>query len=168
MTTQAMTPAMSGQFTVCVTDKPMHDAAVEIGTEMAAGGEAVLVLDIAACLDPARMSQAGPDITRLLHVMRVTAPEGLDDAWNTVRAAQERLPFRRLLIVGILNHLYDPRIVTREAARALGRIKAKLEEFAEIGMDVTVLCETNSAGLGTRAHFLPSLCAAAHHLRSRT
>jgi hypothetical protein len=159
---------MAGQFTVCVTDRPMHDAAVEIGTEMASAGEAVLVLDAAACLDPARMSQAGPDVTKLLHVMRVTAPEGLEDAWNTVRAAQERLPFRRLLIVGILNHLYDPRIITRDAARALGRIKTALEEFAESGMDVTVLCEGNSADLGTRAHFLPSLCAAAHHLRNRT
>ena len=74
-----------------------------------------------------------------------------------------------MVLADLLEPLYDSSIPTREAAQILGRIKSQLESMVEGGARVVVLCHRRSADLGTRAHFMASLCAAAdrvHFLKS--
>jgi hypothetical protein len=74
-----------------------------------------------------------------------------------------------MVLADLLEPLYDSSIPTREAAQILGRIKSELESMVESGERVVVLCHRRSADLGTRAHFMASLCAAAdrvHFLKS--
>ena len=74
-----------------------------------------------------------------------------------------------MVLADLLEPLYDSAIPTREAAQLLGRIKSELESMVEDGARVVVLCQRRSADLGTRAHFMASLCAAAdrvHFLKS--
>jgi hypothetical protein len=66
-----------------------------------------------------------------------------------------------IVFVDLLEPLYDTSIPTREAAHLLGRIKAELESMVEKGSRVVVICRRRSEGLGTRSHFLASLCACA-------
>jgi hypothetical protein len=74
-----------------------------------------------------------------------------------------------MILADLLEPLYDNSISTREAAHALGRIKSELESMVEEGTRVVVLCHRHTSDLGTRAHFMASLCAAAdrvHFLKS--
>ena len=74
-----------------------------------------------------------------------------------------------IVLADLLEPLYDISIPTRDAAHLLGRIKTELEAMAEGGARVVVLCRRRTGDLGTRAHFLASLCAAAgrvHFLKS--
>jgi hypothetical protein len=74
-----------------------------------------------------------------------------------------------IVLADLLEPLYDVSLSTREAAHALGKIKAELEVMVEGGARVVVLCRRRPADLGTRAHFMASLCAAAdrvHFLKS--
>jgi hypothetical protein len=63
-----------------------------------------------------------------------------------------------------LESLYGQDIITRDAARSLGRLKLMLEQLADSGLDVTVLCKADTAELGARRYLLSSLCAAAGHV----
>ena len=65
------------------------------------------------------------------------------------------------MLADLLEPLYDASIATREAAHTLGKIKAELESMVEEGARVVVLCHRRTGDLGTRAHFVASLCAAA-------
>ena len=90
----------------------------------------------------------------------------IDDA--TVGSIKETVP-GALVLADLLEPLYDSGIPTREAAHTLGRIKSELESMTEEGARVVVLCHRRAADLGTRAHFMASLCAAAdrvHFLKS--
>ena len=80
---------------------------------------------------------------------------------NGLEAALERSGSTHILVEGLLETLYDPRVLTREAARALGRVKLRLEALASSGVEVVVVCERRRHDLGTRCHFLNSLCASA-------
>ncbi len=74
-----------------------------------------------------------------------------------------------IVLADLLDPLYDAAISTREAAHTLGRIKSELESMVEEGARVVVLCHRRAADLGTRVHFMASLCAAAdrvHFLKS--
>jgi hypothetical protein len=74
-----------------------------------------------------------------------------------------------IVLADLLEPLYDSSISTRDAAHTLGRIKSELESMVGEGARVVVLCHRRPADLGTRAHFLASLCAAAdrvHFLKS--
>ena len=93
------------------------------------------------------------------HVVRATTMNGLETALDRAESSH-------LLVEGLLDALYDPRVVTRDAARALGRVKHRLETLADSGVEVVVLCEVRRNDLGTRAHFLNSLCAAADRVVS--
>ena len=88
------------------------------------------------------------------YILRASTMVGLE-------TALERADAPAILIEGVLDALYDPRMLTRDASRALGRLKMRLEELAEGGVEVVVLCEARRNDLGTRAHFLHSLCASA-------
>jgi len=156
---------MSGQFRVCITDRSIHDAAMQLSSSLTRDGESLLILDACGCFEPSRLSRCAPHSAGLLHVFRAstTQPisETVEDMWLRFNGAQRDLQSRQILVVGLLDRLYDPDILTRDAARTLGGIKSKLEHMAEDGFDVTVLCESRAGNLGTRSHFLSSLCAAA-------
>jgi hypothetical protein len=90
----------------------------------------------------------------------------IDDA--TVASVKESAP-GAVVLADLLEPLYDPMIPTREAAHTLGRVKAELESMVESGARVVVICRRRTEDLGTRSHFLASLCAAAdrvHFLKS--
>ena len=90
----------------------------------------------------------------------------IDDA--TVNAVKESLP-GAVVLADLLDPLYDTSIPTREAAHTLGRIKTELEAMVGRGSRVVVICRRRNADLGTRSHFLASLCASAdrvHILKS--
>src|SRR5262245_2765777 len=90
----------------------------------------------------------------------------IDDA--TVASLKENAPGARIL-ADLLEPLYDTSIPTRQAAHTLGRVKAELETIVEAGEQVAIICRRRAEDLGTRAHFLASLCAMAdrvHFLKS--
>lgn len=82
----------------------------------------------------------------------------VDDAM--VASVKSTIP-GAIILADLLEPLYDASIPTREAAHTLGRIKTELESMVEEGARVVVLCHRRQANLGTRAHFMASLCAAA-------
>lgn len=71
---------------------------------------------------------------------------------------------RNIVILNLLEPFYDASIPTREAAQVLGRVKSALEGLVENGAQVAVVCRRRSEDLGTRSHFLASLCASADHV----
>ncbi|HET9130607.1 MAG TPA: hypothetical protein VFO86_06660 [Terriglobia bacterium] len=166
-----MAESIPGRFRVCISDRSIHDAALELSAALTEGGEPLLILDASGCFQPSHISRCAPHSAGLLHVVRTTASqpvrealgtlETLGDIWSRFLAVQRDLQARQILVVGVLDRLYDPEILTRDAARTLGGIKYKLEQLAKDGFDVTVICENPTGNLGTRAHFLSSLCASA-------
>jgi hypothetical protein len=174
MTTASVETAaetMTGRFRVCISDRSIHDAALELSAKLTEGGEPILILDACGCFQPSHISRCAPHSAGLLHVVRATSSQPVSDVpgtletlgeiWSRFHAVQRDLQARQILVVGVLDRLYDPEILTRDAARTLGGIKSKLEQLAKDGFDVTVLCESPTGNLGTRAHFLSSLCASA-------
>jgi hypothetical protein len=155
-----------GQFTVCLTKLPLQETAFELSNDLISEGEPLLVVDAAGCFDPGRMSQAAPDFARHLHILRVSDSGTLDEIWSGLLSAQQRYQARRALVVGLLDHLYDPRVRTRDAARALGKIKSQLGTLTENGLEVTVVCQNANPSPDTRAYFVPSLCASADQVRA--
>ena len=92
--------------------------------------------------------------------------DSIDEA--VVASVKESAP-SALVLADLLEPLYDTSIPTREAAHTLGRVKAELESMVESGTRVVVICRRRSEDLGTRSHFLASLCALAdrvHFLKS--
>ena len=98
-------------------------------------------------------------------VVYVTS-DPIDDA--TLTSVKESMP-GAVVLADLLDPLYDTSIPTREAAHTLGRIKTELESMVERGSRVVVICRRRREDLGTRSHFLASLCASAdrvHILKS--
>src|SRR5262245_11459750 len=155
-----------GQFTVCLTDGPVQETAFELSADLTANGDRLIVLDAAECFEPARMSQAAPDLAKHLHILRVSVPSESERIWSELLMVRHRYDSPRVLAVGILDHLYDPQIPTRDASRALGRMKAKLEDLTENGIEVIVVCRRPDNS-DVRAHFVRSLCASAHQIISQ-
>jgi len=90
----------------------------------------------------------------------------IDD--SMVASVKESVP-GALILADLLEPLYDASIATRDAAHTLGRIKSELQSMVETGERVAVICRRHSEDLGTRSHFLASLCASAdkvHFLKS--
>lgn len=161
MMIEMMTTTLPGQLRVCITDRSIQDSALELSASLTVEGEALLILDACGCFEPSRVSRCAPHSTGLLHILRTSTVDSYSEIWSRLQAIQRDLQARQILVVGLLDRLYDPGILTREASRTLGGIKAKLEHLAENGFDITVLCQSQSGELGTRSHLLPSLCAAA-------
>jgi hypothetical protein len=94
------------------------------------------------------------------------ADEVIDDA--TIASVKDSAP-DAIVLADLLEPLYETSIPTREAAHMLGRVKTELESMVERGARVVILCRRRPDDLGTRAHFLASLCASAdrvHFLKS--
>jgi hypothetical protein len=94
------------------------------------------------------------------------ADDVIDDA--TITSVKVGAP-GAIVLADLLEPLYETSIPTREAAHMLGRVKTELESMVERGDRVVILCRRRPGDLGTRAHFLASLCASAdrvHFLKS--
>ena len=162
---EAMAETITGRFRVCITNRSIQDVALELSASLTEGGEPLVILDACGCFQPSRVSRCAPHSAGLLHIVRAPTSQpglgSLEGIWSKFHAVQRDLQARQIFVVGVLDRLYDPEILTRDAARTLGGIKSKLEQLARDGFDVTVLCERQTGNLGTRAHFLTSLCASA-------
>jgi len=154
-----------GKLTVCRTDGPLDEMILEVAANLTAGDERLIVVDAAGCFNPSRVSRAAASVTRNVHVLR-TFPGAEQQAslWAKVRSLQERTNSRRVLLVGVLDHLYDRGILTRDAARALGRIKLLLEALTRSGLDITVVCKGEGPEAGARTFLVSSLCASAQEV----
>jgi len=182
--------AHEGKLTVWRTEGPLDDLALELAAELTASGERLVVVDAAGCFDPSKVSRAAVTVAKNLHVvraahsgdlltildgcalsLRATALTLLADLHSlgsspgpAVHSAQQKTQARRILIAGMLDHLYGHDMLTREAARALGRMKLVLEALTRSGLEVVVVCKVDQADLGARTYLLSSLCASAHEV----
>ena len=135
-----MTATDTGQLSVHVVDDPIDDASVASLVELVDGHQEPLLIDASqarTCWD-------------------------FEDYMARVENNREII-----IITNLLDPFYDTSILTREAARVLGRVKSILESLAVNGAKVFVLCHRRSSDLGTRSHFLASLCASADHVHFR-
>jgi hypothetical protein len=172
----------TGQLTVaiqdCRSERSLDELAFRSAAEVVESGERLIVVDTGHSFDPARMSQSArfgalepANLMKQLHILRAASAGELEDVVSCrLESMFERFDTRHVLLIDPLNALYDPAIATRDAARILGKIKARLEELAETGAQIVVLCGSNGDDLGTRSHFLASLRSAANrvYLRSNT
>ena len=165
-------------MTVWRANGPIEDLAFEIAAQLTTNEERLIVVDAAGCFDPSRISRAAAAIACNLHVIRAARSSDLHGAlWPVLQAARggacsigrslqnEKTQPRRILIAGMLDHLYGRDMLTRDAARALGRMKLVLEALTRSGLEVVVVCTADQADLGARAYLLSSLCASAHEVR---
>jgi hypothetical protein len=135
-----MTAAETGQLSVYVVNDAIDDESVAALIKLIDGHQAPLIIDA---------SQAR------------TCWEFED---YIARIENDR---EHIIITNLLEPFYDTSILTREAAQILGRVKSVLESLAVNGAQVFVLCQHRSSDLGTRSHFLASLCASADHVHFR-
>ena len=179
----------TGQLTIAMSDQRMDqrtdqridalaERAFRTAAEVVGSGEALIVVDAAGCFEPNRMTHSArmgaldpASLMKHLHILRARSAADLEYVLvYELERAFERFGTRHVLIPDLLTSLYDPKLSTRDAAHILGRIKSKLEELAENGARIVVLCRNAGNDLGTRTHFLSSLKAAADrvYLRSNT
>jgi hypothetical protein len=167
LVTNSINETAEGKLTVWRTDGPLDDMIFELSANLTADGERLIVVDATGYFDPSRVSRAAGSVPRSVHVLRATPGEELHvGLWATLQSAQQRTQARRVLLVGILDHLYDRGILTRDAARALGRMKLVFEALKRSGLEVTVVCKTEGMEWGARTYLVSSLCASAqevHH-----
>jgi hypothetical protein len=135
-----MTAADTGQLSVHVVDNPIDDASI---------ASLLVIID-------------GDQEPLLIDASRARNCWEFEDYIARIQNNHENI-----IITNLLEPLYDTSILTREAAQILGRVKSILESLAVNGAQVFVLCQHRSSDLGTRSHFLASLCASADHVHFR-
>ena len=138
-----MTATDTGQLSVYVVNDPIDDASIASLIEI---------------IDGYRGHQA----PLLIDASRARTCWEFEDYIARIENNRENI-----IITNLLEPFYDPSILTREAAQILGRVKSILESLAVNGAQVFVLCQHRSSDLGTRSHFLASLCASADHVHFR-
>ena len=165
LVTGSINDPTEGKLTVWRTDGPLDDMIFELSANLTASGDRLIVVDATGYFDPSRVSRAGGSVPRSVHVLRTTAGAELHAAlWATLQSIQQRTQARRVLLVGVLDHLYDRGILTRDAAKALGRIKLVLEALTRSGLELTVVCRTEGVERDARAYLVSSLCASAQEV----
>ena len=87
--------------------------------------------------------------------------------FELARTIARQTPERSIVISNLLEAFYDTSILTREAAQILGRVKSLLESLAGDGAQIVVVCRRHAEDLGTRSHFMASLCASADRVYFR-
>jgi hypothetical protein len=132
-----ITATETGQLIVYVTDELIDDAALASAMDMISG-EAVII-------DTSRMQSCS----------------------DLAQAIGAQTPDKNIIISDLLESFYDTSILTREAAQILGKVKATLQTLAEEGSQIVVLCRRRAEDLGTRSHFIASLCASADRVYFR-
>lgn len=166
LVTKPMNEVNEGKLTVWRTEGPLEDMAFELAAELTANGERLVVVDAAGCFDPSKISRAAATVAQNMHVVRAPHVRDLQTAlFPALHAAQAKTQARRILIAGMLDHLYGRDMLTRDAARALGRMKLILEALTCSGLEVVVVCKAEHADLGARTYLLSSLCASADEVR---
>jgi len=165
LVSNSMNEPEEGKLSVWRTEGPLDDMIFELSANLTSNGERLIVVDATGYFDPSRVSRAAGAVPRSVHVLRTNPGAELQTAlWATLQSAQQRTQARQVLLVGVLDHLYDRGIVTRDAARALGRIKLVLEALKRSGLEVTVVCKTDGMDRGSRAFLVSSLCASAQEV----
>ena len=155
----------SGKLTLWLTNGPEERVAVDVCSALTAEGERLLVIDADGCRHPSRLSRATVAVAKSMEVLRVSQNEEFHAAAQAaIHAARQRGPLSRVLLLGLLDRLSARQVLTRETARALGRMKQSLEAMMDCGVDVTILCPSTS-GLGARPYLVSSLCAFADEIR---
>jgi hypothetical protein len=132
-----ITAADTGHLIVYVTDDPVDDAVIASAIEMISGNP--IIID-------------GLRAGNCYELATTIACQG---------------PGRNIVISNLLEAFYDASIPTREAAQILGRVKSTLESLIVKGVHIVVLCRRRSEDLGTRSHFVASLCASADRVYFR-
>src|SRR6516162_6239412 len=79
----AMAETIPGRFRVCISDRSIHDAALELSAHLTEGGEPLLILDAFGCFQPSHISRCAPHSAGLLHVVRTTVSQPVGDALGT-------------------------------------------------------------------------------------
>ena len=138
-----MTATDSGQLSVYVVNDPIDDATIASLIEINNGDQ-------------------GHQEPLLIDASRAQTCWEFEDYIARIDNNRENI-----IITNLLDPFYDTSILTREAAQTLGRVKSILESLAVNGAQVFVLCQHRSSDLGTRSHFLASLCASADHVHFR-
>ena len=165
LVTNSMNESTGGKLTVWRTDGPLDDMIFELSANLTSNGERLIVVDATGYFDPSRVSRAAGSVPRSVHVVRTTPGAELHAAlWATLQSAQQRTQARQVLLVGVLDHLYDRGILTRDAARALGRIKLVFDALRRSGLEVIVVCRTEGMERDARAYLVSSLCASAQEV----
>jgi hypothetical protein len=156
-----------------VSDHPIHDLAFRSAAERVASQEKLIVVDPVGCFHPVRMSQSarfgalGPvGILKHLHVLRTENSLAFEGVLAELISAYEQFQTRHILIADPLSIVYDSKLPTRDAARILGRVKSRLESLADRGAQIVALCHRRP-DLGTRSHFVLSLCSSADEVYFR-
>lgn len=145
----------------CSTDS-LEELVVSFASEITQDGEPVTVVDALGVFDPANLAQSPVSAATNLRVLRTGNSSELQTAlWTILKEAGQGVQIRRVLMAGVLEHLYGKDLLTRDAARVLGRMKLALDAMVKSGMDVVVVCSACTDGLGVRGYLLSSLCAAA-------
>jgi hypothetical protein len=140
----------------------MEELVVSLASEIALDGEPVIVVDALGVFEPANLARSPLSAATNLRVLKTSDSSEFQTAlWTIVQDAGRGVRIRRVLMAGVLEHLYGKNLLTRDAARALGRMKMALNAMVKSGMDVVVVSSACRDGLGVRSHFLSSLCAAA-------
>ena len=132
-----ITATETGQLIVYVTDDPIDDAALASAMDMISGDPVII--------DTSRMQSCS----------------------DLAQAVAAQTPDKHIVISDLLESFYDTSILTREAAQVLGKVKAMLQTLAEEGSQIVVLCRRRPEDLGTRSHFIASLCASADRVYFR-
>jgi hypothetical protein len=168
--------SQTGGLTVYMNDGPVQELAFRLAVEMLASGEKLLVVDTAGYFDPGRITQSvrlaalnPAGLFEGLHILRASNCRALEETILVeLESAMGRFETGRVLIPDPLIRFYDSHLSTREAAQVLGRVKSKLESLASAGAQIVVLCQRMPADLGTRTHFVASLCASADRVYFRS
>ncbi len=135
-----ITAADTGTLIIYVTEDPVDDAALSSAMDLIPG-EPIII-----------------DASRA------------ENCLELARTISRQTPDRNIVIANLLECFYDTSILTREAAQILGKVKASLDALVEDGAQIVVVCRRRAEDLGTRSHFIASLCASADrvYFRSRT
>ncbi len=132
-----ITATDTGNLIVYVTDAPIDDDALSSAMDMIPGEPLII------------------DASRV---------RNCSDLASTIA---RQTPGRNIVISNLLEAFYDPSILTREAAQILGKVKTMLESLVDEGAQIVVVCRRRSEDLGTRSHFMASLCASADRVYFR-
>src|SRR6185436_8993768 len=86
---ETLSESMPGRFRVCITDRSIHDAALELSASLTEGGEPLLIMDACDCFQPSRISRCAPHSAGLLHVVRATMSQPVMAALGTLETMGE-------------------------------------------------------------------------------
>src|SRR5437762_3724498 len=98
-----ITETMSGQFRVCITDRSIQNAALELSDTMTESGEPLVILDACGCFEPSRISRCAPHSVSLLHVVKTSTSQPIvktmDEICSRFHGVRGDVQARQILVV---------------------------------------------------------------------